>query len=578
MPTAYKTKGRAKRFPLLHVADLAFNTPLAVIPEKLDAILRGVGPRLVSNHVGLQEFLDSGALVGTTPAPVAYWDDEDDEDNNGEPTRPYSLVNGVAVIPVSGTLMDTGGWMSALSGCSSYEGITKALKMAMENDASVNAVMFKVNSPGGSTNGCFELCDLIHSYRGKKPMYAVAKHLAASAAYAIASSADKVFVSLTGGVGSVGVFALHCDQSGMDKEVGLAYKYIKFGAKKTDGNPHEPLSASAESDLQAEVDRQGEMFVARIARNRGVSKKKILDTEAAVFCGEEALPLLADSVSTYDEALAELTRKGLDFGATLRTSQRNAEVTQPALNASTNEPDEDDDDMTPCEKCNGTGKVDDAACSACNGTGKASAAVVTAPVSATINTGTPLNTSAVDLAVAAQPVQPAQPAQPLAAQPAPQPLPIPSAKESATMDAVQLLAIQDEIKDICAIAGVDASTTLAFLMKKDVTVEEVKKDLRARREVASSSNPTNPGFGVGAGTGDPLMSLFNQFQVARANTAAVGMRPSQLLEATIRSNPALYDAYNDQREVAALTTAGRREYSASLGSKFQSMGLSPVRG
>ena len=56
---------------------------------------------------------------------------------------------------------------------------------------------------------------MIHASRGSKPIYAAADDLAASAAYCIACSADQVFVTRTGAVGTIGVMSLHTDQSGL---------------------------------------------------------------------------------------------------------------------------------------------------------------------------------------------------------------------------------------------------------------------------------------------------------------------------------------------------------------------------
>jgi ClpP class serine protease len=120
------------------------------------------------------------------------------------------------------------------------------------------------------------------------------------------SAADKVYVTRMGAVGSIGVYALHSSQAGYDKAIGVTYKYIHHGAKKVDGNPHEELSDSAEADIQAEVDREGVIFEATVARNRKVSAAKIRATAAGLYWGDGAIPLLADQVGTIGDALNEL--------------------------------------------------------------------------------------------------------------------------------------------------------------------------------------------------------------------------------------------------------------------------------
>ena len=103
----------------------------------------------------------------------------------------------------------------------------------------------------------------------RSPCYAIANDEAFSAAYALASSAQRLFVTRTGGVGSIGVIAVHMDQSGWDEKMGRKYTAVYAGARKNDFSTHQPLSDDARANLQGEVDRLYEMFVASVARNRG---------------------------------------------------------------------------------------------------------------------------------------------------------------------------------------------------------------------------------------------------------------------------------------------------------------------
>ena len=144
------------------------------------------------------------------------------------------------------------------------------------NDAGVRAILLQVDSPGGETTGCLELSDYIYSLRGAKPIYAVADDFAFSAAYALTSAADKIFVTRMGAVGSVGVVVLHTEDSKFNDEQGFKYTYIFKGDRKVDGNPHEPLSERAEKDIQSEIDRQYDQFVATVARNRKADAEKII--------------------------------------------------------------------------------------------------------------------------------------------------------------------------------------------------------------------------------------------------------------------------------------------------------------
>jgi signal peptide peptidase SppA len=300
--------------PLIHVASMVFNTPLAIIPEKLEVILATIGPRLVVDDSSLDQLLRLH-FIETRPVlrdDAVIFAQMPEEGRNRQEEKPYRLTpEGIAVIPVRGTLMKRFGYLSAISGCSSYAGLQQATTAALA-DPQVKGVLFDVDSPGGTTHGCFELSEALYQMRGDKPIWAIANDLAASAAYALASSADRLLVTRTAGVGSVGVFALHADQSGADAQAGVKYTYVFAGDKKTDGNPHEALSKSARADIQAEVDREYAMFVGCVARNRGFAgadAEAVQKTEAAVSFGQNAVGLLADEVATLDEALEAMAAK-----------------------------------------------------------------------------------------------------------------------------------------------------------------------------------------------------------------------------------------------------------------------------
>ncbi|MGL9779789.1 MAG: S49 family peptidase, partial [Wolbachia sp.] len=135
-----------------------------------------------------------------------------------------------------------------------------------------------------------------------KKIVAIANDDAYSAAYAIASSAEKVFVSRTSGVGSIGVIASHIDQSGFDEKQGIKYTTVFAGNRKNDLNPHEPITLESLESLQEEVNRLYEMFVELVARNRNLSTEKIKSTEAGLYFGENAIEIgLADEVIVYSE-------------------------------------------------------------------------------------------------------------------------------------------------------------------------------------------------------------------------------------------------------------------------------------
>lgn len=267
---------------LPHLAARLYGVPLAIHRPKLDVILAVLGPR-----IGLA---DLAAPSGFTP-----------------PAHPaVTQTAKVAVIPIHGTLVRRTVGLEAESGLTSYAGLTAQLDAALASP-DVAAILLDVDSPGGESGGVFDLADRIRAASSIKPVWAVANDMAFSAAYALASAASKVFVSRTGGVGSIGVIAMHVDQSEKDAQDGVRYTAVFAGDRKNDLNPHEPISSEAHAFLKGEVNRVYSLFVETVARNRGIEASAVRDTEAGLFFGQAAVAIgLADAIGTFDDALAQL--------------------------------------------------------------------------------------------------------------------------------------------------------------------------------------------------------------------------------------------------------------------------------
>jgi signal peptide peptidase SppA len=215
----------------------------------------------------------------------------------------YDMCGGVAVIPIGGLLTKSASFLTSFFGTASYESIGNVFAEAID-DPNVKSILLDIDSPGGEVSGLFDLVDFIYESRDKKPIYAIANDYAFSAAYAIASAASKIFVNRTSGIGSIGVIATHVDLSEFDKKEGIKYITIFAGDRKNDLSPHEPLSDDAVSDLQKEVDRLYEMFVATVARNRNISTAQIRATQAALYYGANSLSLgLADEIADFRKCL-----------------------------------------------------------------------------------------------------------------------------------------------------------------------------------------------------------------------------------------------------------------------------------
>lgn len=227
-----------------------------------------------------------------------------------ESQQRYQQLGSVAVIPVFGTISQRMNMLSAMSGGTSTEMLTKQIRDAAA-DPSISAIVLNVDSPGGTVQGVTEAHAAILQAREQKPVVASVNAMAGSAAYWLASAASEISITPSGSAGSVGVFAMHKDLSGAAEQEGVKVTYISAGKNKTLGNPFEPLSEEARTYLQGMVDDAYAMFVKDVAKGRGVAvsevksnfgEGKMLDAKDALSAG------MVDKVESFDQTVARVSR------------------------------------------------------------------------------------------------------------------------------------------------------------------------------------------------------------------------------------------------------------------------------
>ncbi|WP_175829710.1 S49 family peptidase [Burkholderia cepacia] len=287
-----------------HLAQRLFNTPLAIKREKAEVVMASLSERLGISQITRVD----GSLI--KPMAFGAWDDEYAEDSRpGRIVDPgYDMIGdtGIAMISVHGTLVQKLGTLRPYSGMTGYDGLRQSILTAVQ-DPAVRAVVLDVDSPGGEVAGCFDLVDTIHAQRGEKPIWSILTESAYSAAYAIASAADRIVLPRTGGIGSIGVITMHVDWSKALTASGVAVTFITYGARKADFHPEIPLSPEALAAAQADIDKMGELFVNTVARNRNIAADDVRDMQAACFMGDDGVSRgLADAVMAPDAALLAL--------------------------------------------------------------------------------------------------------------------------------------------------------------------------------------------------------------------------------------------------------------------------------
>ncbi len=295
-----------------YILQAIHETPWAILPSKLAEIV-AVAER---HAAGLQLSAEEVAAVKAAAR------------------KPDARAAGaVAVLPLFGSIFPRANLMTEMSGATSAERFGAVFRSALA-DPSVVALVLDVDSPGGAVQGVPELADLIYGARGQKPIVAVADHLAASAAYWIATAADEVMVTPSGEVGSIGVFAAHEDVSRALDQQGVTVNLISAGKYKTEGSPYAPLGDEARAAIQARVDDYYNAFTKSVARGRGVSVADVRGGfgEGRVVGAAEAVRLgMADKVGTLDDAIVRAARMARSTPAAARAPRADLEMRQRRL-------------------------------------------------------------------------------------------------------------------------------------------------------------------------------------------------------------------------------------------------------
>lgn len=210
-------------------------------------------------------------------------------------------ANGVAVIRIQDQIQKG---QSKFGGTSTI--VTKiALRQAVAAD-DIKSVLLAVYSPGGQVDGVSDLADEILKTRQSKPVSAYIEDLGASAAYWIASQAQRITANRTAHIGSIGVFAVLTDLSGLAEREGVSVRLISTGPYKGLGAPGTPVTPALVDEVQSHVDAIGAFFFQAVQQGRKLSSSRLAAvTDGRLWLASEAQQLgLIDGIESFDEALA----------------------------------------------------------------------------------------------------------------------------------------------------------------------------------------------------------------------------------------------------------------------------------
>lgn len=320
-----------------NIAARVLNQPLLLEPGYARVFLGALAPRL-----GVASLQDEFGLIESQEKLRMRADSfGSDRPRN----RPYEVLNGIALIPVAGTLVHKFGHLQPYSGMTGYDGIIARVEEALA-DPTVNGILLDMDTPGGEVAGCFDTARRLNELRGQKPIASISYDMACSAGMALHSATDYRYTTTSARTGSVGVVMMHASFEEQLKANGIDVTLIHSGAFKVDGNPYENLPEQVLARFQAESDRLRNEFAEMVATHIGLSASDVLATEAAIYTGQDAIDVgFADELinghdmlAAFSDYIQTTTTIGVSTMTVESKTKPAAAAPAPAPEASTEQP------------------------------------------------------------------------------------------------------------------------------------------------------------------------------------------------------------------------------------------------
>lgn len=312
------------------VAMLASEPVMMFAEDRLDFIGAAVAGLSLNPH------LDEMMAEASTTAADNFWPEPD---SWRAAYRPYVVQDGILHIPVRGMLLHNFPWADG-NWATGYAYIQRAFERGCEDfvAGNIKGIAFVGHSGGGMVSGCWDAVDKMVAAKETcgVPVRAFAAEFMYSAAYGVATVADEIWVTRSGGVGSVGTLRTHADWTAYNERMGVKYTFVSTGKLKTEGHPDKQLTPETIKRWEAQIAELNEIFVSGVARSRGLDEQVILDFEAATFTASQAVSNgLADKIGSLDDALAAYAAdlSSTSSGDEQMSTQDTAADTQAAIDA-----------------------------------------------------------------------------------------------------------------------------------------------------------------------------------------------------------------------------------------------------
>lgn len=218
-------------------------------------------------------------------------------DKNGNEIAVYYAYGDIVDVPVSGTSLSQHNIVG--------KDVCKDLKELMDDD-DVKAVVVRVNSGGGSAFASEQMWHQIMELKKVKPVVVSMGGYAASGGYYMSVPANWIVAEPTTITGSIGIFGMFPDFSGLASEkLGIKFDEVKTNKNGTFLSPMRPLTPDEMRMLQVYIDRGYNTFKDRVAQGRKLTMQQVETiAQGHVYTGEDALKIkLVDELGGLDKAV-----------------------------------------------------------------------------------------------------------------------------------------------------------------------------------------------------------------------------------------------------------------------------------
>jgi ClpP class serine protease len=226
---------------------------------------------------------------------------------NEDDLPPYDVINGVAILPLIGPLFPKANLFTMFSGATSYDQFTADFDQS-EHDSNVNSRIIVSDSPGGSCLRLSETCSRIFAARetSAKPTVGFIDPMCCSAAYAIVSQCDRIYISESGMAGSIGTVMKYSNWDRAERNEGNDAVILTSSDVKQFGTPQSLAQYQSLIETLLAYFNQFKEIVLR--GRKGIDINAV--SGANIWIGKEAVGKgLVDGVSTLEKIITDLTEK-----------------------------------------------------------------------------------------------------------------------------------------------------------------------------------------------------------------------------------------------------------------------------